>query len=105
MPHPPITMTSCHAHCRKLLPKLLECESDPTHLGDAFVLSEEELRLYISYCQNKASSDDIYHEFFSYFEELRIELKDRQKLPDYLILPVQRITKYGLLLSDFHKYR
>lgn len=90
---------------RKLLPKLLECESDPSHLGDAFIEQEEGLHLYISYCQNKAASDDIYHEFLAYFEELSVELKDRQKLPDYLILPVQRITKYGLLLSDFHKYR
>ncbi len=61
--------------------------------------------MYVSYCQTKACSDDIYHEFFSYFEELRAEMKDRQKLPDYLILPVQRITKYGLLLADFQKYR
>lgn len=68
-------------------------------------MHEEELKLYISYCQNKASSDNIYHEFFSHFEELRAELKDRKKLPDYLILPVQRITKYGLLLTDFRKYR
>ena len=81
------------------------CKSDPAHLGDAFIEHEEELRLYVSYCQTKACSDRIYHEFFPYFEELRAELKDRQKLPDYLILPVQRITKYGLLLADFHKYR
>ena len=30
-------------------------------------------------------------------------MKDRLELPDYLILPVQRITKYSLLLQDFHK--
>lgn len=89
----------------KLLPKLLACESDPIHLGDAFVQHEEELRMYISYCQTKSCSDGIYQEYASYFEELRAELKDRKKLPDYLILPVQRITKYGLLLADFHKYR
>ena len=59
----------------------------------------------MAYCQNKAASDDIYHDFSSFYEDLRVELKDRQRLPDYLILPVQRITKYGLLLADFHKYR
>lgn len=83
----------------------MECESDPAHLGQAFTTHEEGLKLYIPYCQNKAASDDIYHEFFNFFEDLRIELKDRQKLPDYLILPVQRITKYGLLLAEFNKYR
>jgi hypothetical protein len=70
-----------------------------------FIHHEEELKLYIPYCRNKTASSGIYHEFFSYFEELHAEVKDRQKLPDYLILPVQRITKYGLLLADFHKYR
>ena len=31
-------------------------------------------------------------------------MKDRLELPDYLIMPVQRITKYSLLLQDFHKF-
>lgn len=83
----------------------MECESEPTHLGDVFIGHEQQLKLYIPYCRNKTASSDIYREFFSFFEELHAELKDRQKLPDYLILPVQRITKYGLLLADFHKYR
>lgn len=74
-------------------------------LGDVFVEHEAELCLYVAYCQNKAASDQIYHEFSAYFEECSAAVKDRQKLPDYLILPVQRITKYGLLLGDFQKYR
>lgn len=31
-------------------------------------------------------------------------MRDRLTLRDYLILPVQRITKYNLLLKNFMKY-
>ena len=87
------------------LPKLLECESDPTTLGDVFIASKEQLLMYVTYCQNKAASDTLYHEFTSFFEEVKAQLKDRLELPDYLIMPVQRITKYTLILHDFHKSR
>ena len=59
--------------------------------------------MYVTYCRNKSQSEAIYREFTPYFEELRSQLRDRLDLPDYLILPVQRITKYNLLLADFHK--
>ena len=91
--------------CSVLLPKLLECESDPANLGDVFISSREQLLMYVTYCQNKAASDTLYHEFTAFFEEVRAQLKDRLELPDYLIMPVQRITKYTLLLHDFHKSR
>lgn len=87
------------------LPKLLECELDPTTLGDVFIASKEQLLMYVTYCQNKAASDTLYHEFTSFFEEVKAQLKDRLELPDYLIMPVQRITKYTLILHDFHKSR
>lgn len=32
------------------------------------------------------------------------KLKDRLSLRDYLILPIQRITKYNLLLKNIHEY-
>ena len=91
--------------CSVLLPKLLECESDPAKLGDVFISSKEQLLMYVIYCQNKATSDTLYHEFTAFFEEVRSQLRDRLELPDYLIMPVQRITKYTLLLHDFHKSR
>ena len=61
--------------------------------------------MYVTYCKNKGTSDTIYHEHVPYFDERGGQLSDRLKLADYLILPVQRITKYTLLLHDFHKYR
>ena len=83
----------------------MACESDPASLGDVFISNKEQLLMYVTYCQNKASSDTLYHEFTGFFEEVKVQLKDRLELPDYLIMPVQRITKYTLLLHNFHKSR
>ena len=88
---------------RHFLPALLECESDPTKLGDTFESAEEQLRMYITYCKDKSESESLYQEFSPFFEEIRSQLRDRLSLPNYLILPVQRITKYNLLLADFNK--
>ncbi len=35
---------------------------------------------------------------------MRSKLKDRLSLRDYLILPIQRITKYYLLLKNVHEF-
>lgn len=94
-----------HAHSH-FLPELTACEGDPEKLGNSFVKNENELHMYITYCKNKERSEALFRgELAAYFEEQRNLLRDRLKLPDYLILPVQRITKYTLFLQDFHKYR
>ena len=59
--------------------------------------------MYITYCKDKSESESLYQEFSPFFEEIRSQLRDRLSLPNYLILPVQRITKYNLLLADFNK--
>ena len=38
------------------------------------------------------------------FERMRVELKEKWAIKDMLITPVQRITKYHLLLKDVVKY-
>ena len=38
------------------------------------------------------------------FQELSSQLKDRLTLRDYLIKPIQRITKYNLFLKNLRKY-
>ena len=40
---------------------------------------------------------------FVHTQDIRTQLQDRLELADYLILPVSRITKWSLLLSDFRK--
>ena len=43
-------------------------------------------------------------EFQEYFDGLRTILNERFSLSDYLIKPVQRITKYGLILKSLNEY-
>ena len=91
---------------RCFLPLLIDCSEDGVGLGDAFVSNKAQLEsLYTPYCQHRATSEDAYHDLAPWCEEMRAALKDRLELADYLILPVQRITKYSILLHNFHKYR
>lgn len=61
--------------------------------------------MYVKYCENKPKSDYIVAEYLDeFFEDLRQKLGHRLQLPDLLIKPVQRITKYKLLLSVSVQY-
>ena len=60
--------------------------------------------LYNIYCKNKPKSDDVVNEHSEIFEKMRITLKEKFAIKDMLISPVQRITKYHLLLKDVLKY-
>lgn len=57
--------------------------------------------MYVVYCQNKPVSEHIVSEHLEgYFEELRNHLGHKLQICDLLIKPVQRITKYQLLLKE-----
>ena len=60
--------------------------------------------LYARFCKNKPKSEYILIEHQSYFDWLRNQLNESFNLSDYLIKPVQRITKYGLLLKSLKEY-
>ncbi|XP_033224250.1 kalirin isoform X3 [Belonocnema kinseyi] len=82
--------------------KALECcLESPEELGPLFKRYERKLHMYVVYCQNKPVSEYIVSEYIdTYFEELRQKLGHRLQLCDLLIKPVQRITKYQLLLRE-----
>ncbi|ERE74960.1 kalirin-like protein [Cricetulus griseus] len=65
---------------------------------------ERKLHIYVWYCQNKPRSEYIVAEYDAYFEEVKQEINQRLTLSDFLIKPIQRITKYQLLLKDFLRY-
>ncbi|XP_048390770.1 kalirin-like isoform X1 [Stegostoma tigrinum] len=84
--------------------QLDECLQEPEHLAKLFIKHERRLDMYAVYCQNKPKSEHIVVEYDAYFEEVKLDLGETFSLSDYLIKPVQRITKYQLLLKDFLKY-
>lgn len=90
------------------------------------ILQERRLHMYVIYCQNKPRSEFVVAEYDGFFEvsvfeqlsyvssevkcsvcwcswsfcqEVQQEINSRLSISDYLIKPIQRITKYQLLLK------
>lgn len=84
--------------------ELEKCLQEPERLAQLFIKHERRLHMYVVYCQNKPRSEYIVAEYDTYFEDLKQEINQRLTISDFLIKPIQRITKYQLLLKDFLKY-
>ncbi|KAI7807748.1 kalirin RhoGEF kinase b isoform X1 [Triplophysa rosa] len=81
-----------------------KCLQDHDILAELFIKHERRLHMYVIYCQNKPRSEFVVAEYDAFFEEVQQEINSRLSISDYLIKPIQRITKYQLLLKDFLKY-
>uniref|UniRef100_A0A672SKY1 Kalirin RhoGEF kinase n=1 Tax=Sinocyclocheilus grahami TaxID=75366 RepID=A0A672SKY1_SINGR len=84
--------------------ELEKCLEDQEKLPGLFCKHERRLHMYVVYCQNKPKSEFIVAEYDSYFEVRHQGINSRLGISDFLIKPIQRITKYQLLLKDFLKY-
>uniref|UniRef100_A0A3B3CDA6 Kalirin RhoGEF kinase b n=1 Tax=Oryzias melastigma TaxID=30732 RepID=A0A3B3CDA6_ORYME len=89
------------------LVELERCIQNHDLLADLFIRHERRLHMYVVYCQNKPKSEFIVIEYETFFEEIQHEISCRMSISDYLIKPIQRITKYQLLLKvcDHHDQR
>uniref|UniRef100_A0A8C7E759 non-specific serine/threonine protein kinase n=1 Tax=Naja naja TaxID=35670 RepID=A0A8C7E759_NAJNA len=83
------------------LAELEKCLQEHDRLAQLFIKHERRLHMYVVYCQNKPKSEYIVAECGTYFEEVQQEINQRLTLSDFLIKPIQRITKYQLLLKLF----
>nr|XP_009302725.2 kalirin isoform X2 [Danio rerio] len=84
--------------------ELEKCLEDHEKLPELFCKHERRLHMYVVYCQNKPKSEFIVAEYDSYFEGIQQDINSRLSISDFLIKPIQRITKYQLLLKDVLKY-
>uniref|UniRef100_A0A8C2K2J7 non-specific serine/threonine protein kinase n=1 Tax=Cyprinus carpio TaxID=7962 RepID=A0A8C2K2J7_CYPCA len=84
--------------------ELEKCLEDHEKLPGLFSKHERRLHMYVVYCQNKPKSEFIVAEYDSYFEGIQQDVNTRLGISDFLIKPIQRITKYQLLLKDFLKF-
>uniref|UniRef100_A0A286ZNZ8 Non-specific serine/threonine protein kinase n=1 Tax=Sus scrofa TaxID=9823 RepID=A0A286ZNZ8_PIG len=91
-------------HKDVFLGELEKCIQEQDRLAQLFIKHERKLHIYVWYCQNKPRSEYIVAEYDAYFEEVKQEINQRLTLSDFLIKPIQRITKYQLLLKDFLRY-
>uniref|UniRef100_A0A3Q4AS34 Uncharacterized protein n=1 Tax=Mola mola TaxID=94237 RepID=A0A3Q4AS34_MOLML len=93
-------------HKRTFL-KELEAYSDcPELVGRCFLERMKDLQIYEAYCQNKPRSESLWRQCSdcAFFQECQKKLEHKLGLDSYLLKPVQRITKYQLLLKELLKY-
>ncbi|XP_028291403.1 kalirin isoform X2 [Gouania willdenowi] len=84
--------------------ELEKCLDNHELLPELFIKHERRLHMYVVYCQNKPKSEFIVAEYDTFFEGVQQDIQSRLSISDFLIKPIQRITKYQLLLKDFLKY-
>ena len=73
----------------------------PEDIGHCFVTWASSFDIYVEYCKNKPESNTILVQYSgSFFEEIQRKYCVLHPIAAYLIKPVQRITKYQLLLKD-----
>eukprot|EP00731_Ephydatia_muelleri_P029597 Em0021g120a len=102
-------ITDIHAfHSSTFLGALQSWETNPIRVGESFLKHAAAFQdLYSAYCKNKAHSETVMSESAeceAFFREIQVRLNDKLPLSSYLIKPVQRITKYQLLLKDLIKH-
>ncbi|XP_012412272.1 proto-oncogene DBL [Trichechus manatus latirostris] len=85
---------------------LESCLDAPERVGHCFLERKNDFQMYAKYCQNKPRSETIWKKYSecAFFQECQRKLKHRLGLDSYLLKPVQRITKYQLLLKELIKY-
>jgi len=84
---------------------LEKCIENPVDLGNLFKKSEKKFQMYVVYCQNKPKSEFIVSAHIdTYFEEIRLKYGFKLRLTDLLIKPIQRLTKYHMLLEAILKH-
>ncbi|XP_065576219.1 guanine nucleotide exchange factor DBS-like isoform X3 [Artemia franciscana] len=94
-------------HSNIFLPDLEHFIEDPQMISQCFLRRKNELHeLYSYYCQNIPQSEELRRaagEQNSFLRECQLRLGHKLPLGAYLLKPVQRITKYQLLLRDLLK--
>ncbi|XP_075875289.1 guanine nucleotide exchange factor DBS isoform X3 [Nelusetta ayraudi] len=92
-------------HNRTFLKELETCGDKPELVGTCFLKRKEELQVYQKYCQNKPCSEVLWRQCGDslFFQECQKKLDHKLSLDAYLLKPVQRITKYQLMLKEMLK--
>ncbi|TWW64194.1 Guanine nucleotide exchange factor DBS DBL's big sister MCF2-transforming sequence-like protein [Takifugu flavidus] len=93
-------------HKRTFLKELEAYTDCPELVGRCFLERMKDLQIYEGYCQNKPRSESLWRQCSdcAFFQECQKKLEHKLGLDSYLLKPVQRITKYQLLLKELLKY-
>ncbi|XP_034471062.1 pleckstrin homology domain-containing family G member 4B [Hippoglossus hippoglossus] len=91
-------------HSQFFLRELESCWKHPLRVPHCFLRHQEQFGLYALYSKNKPKSDTLLSNHGnSFFRRKQVELGDKMDLSSYLLKPIQRMSKYALLLTDLIK--
>ncbi|XP_034033989.1 proto-oncogene DBL isoform X2 [Thalassophryne amazonica] len=93
-------------HSRIFLQDLQSCLEKPERVGACFLQRKDKFLVYERYCQNKPRSELLWRQCSDspFFQECQKKLDHKLGLDSYLLKPVQRLTKYQLLLKEVLKH-
>lgn len=88
-------------HQSTFLKELEKYETMPEDVGHCFVTWAKSFDVYVEYCKNKPESNQVIVQHSeNFFESIQMRYQILHPISAYLIKPVQRVTKYQLLLKD-----
>nr|XP_036881278.1 puratrophin-1 isoform X2 [Manis javanica] len=88
-------------HCHFFLRELEACTRHPPRVAHAFLRHRVQFGMYALYSKNKPRSDALMTSFgHAFFKDKQQALGDYLDLASYLLKPIQRMSKYALLLQE-----
>ncbi|KAJ8272177.1 hypothetical protein COCON_G00110360 [Conger conger] len=88
-------------HSQYFLQELESCSNHPLRISHCFLRHQDQFGLYALYSKNKPKSDALLASHGNtFFRDKQLELEDKMDLASYLLKPIQRMSKYALLLKD-----
>ncbi|XP_041844277.1 pleckstrin homology domain-containing family G member 4B isoform X2 [Melanotaenia boesemani] len=91
-------------HSQYFLKELEACAHFPLSISSCFLRHEDQFGMYALYSKNKPQSDALLSSHGNeFFKNKQMELGDKMDLASYLLKPIQRMSKYALLLKDLIK--
>ncbi|XP_055859035.1 triple functional domain protein isoform X1 [Episyrphus balteatus] len=98
-----------YLHEKMILPMMLRNQRDLKKLFDDFseYFDKNSFYCYVTFTINKKTSMELRQDHREYFKTLQTEFNDKLGIDSFLVQPIQRLTRYPLLLqqliSDFYK--
>ncbi|XP_061632801.1 pleckstrin homology domain-containing family G member 4B isoform X2 [Phyllopteryx taeniolatus] len=91
-------------HSQYFLKDLESCAHSPLSISSCFLRHEDQFGMYALYSKNKPRSDSLLSSHGNeFFKNKQLDLEDKMDLASYLLKPIQRMSKYALLLKDLIK--
>uniref|UniRef100_A0A9J7ZSN0 Pleckstrin homology domain containing, family G (with RhoGef domain) member 4 n=1 Tax=Cyprinus carpio carpio TaxID=630221 RepID=A0A9J7ZSN0_CYPCA len=91
-------------HSQYFLKELESCCNHPLRVSHCFLRHQDQFSLYALYSKNKPKSDTLLASHGNiFFRHKQLDLGDKMDLASYLLKPIQRMSKYALLLKDLIK--